>query len=174
MTTTAPRVDLPTSDVDPFSAGVLQEPADFHRALRDAGPVVHLTALDVYAMGRYEQVHAALTDWGTFQSAAGVGLSNFRYEKPWRPPSLLLEADPPRHDAPRAVLSKILGQRALRRLRGDWQADAERLVDEVLSAAAGRRELEIDAVPALAEAFPLRVFPDAVGLGPDGRENLLP
>ena len=26
----------------------------------------------------------------------------------------------------------------------------------------------------LADAFPLRVFPDAVGLGPDGRENLLP
>jgi hypothetical protein len=33
---------------------------------------------------------------------------------------------------------------------------------------------EFDAVPTLAEAFPLRVFPDAVGLGPDGRENLLP
>jgi cytochrome P450 len=29
-------------------------------------------------------------------------------------------------------------------------------------------------VTALAQAFPLRVFPDAVGLGPDGRENLLP
>ena len=55
-------------------------------------------------MGRYEQVHAALIDWQTFESAAGVGLSNFRCEKPWRPPSLLLETDPPRHDAPRAVL----------------------------------------------------------------------
>ncbi|MFV2172252.1 cytochrome P450 [Actinomadura sp. LOL_016] len=33
---------------------------------------------------------------------------------------------------------------------------------------------EFDAVPALAEAFPLRVFPDAVGLGREGRENLLP
>ena len=25
----------------------------------------------------------------------------------------------------------------------------------------------------LARAYPLRVFPDAVGLGPEGRENLL-
>lgn len=33
---------------------------------------------------------------------------------------------------------------------------------------------EVDAVPALAEAFPLRVFPDAVGLPDEGRENLLP
>ena len=30
------------------------------------------------------------------------------------------------------------------------------------------------ASPRLAEAFPLRVFPDAVGLRKDGRENLLP
>ena len=33
---------------------------------------------------------------------------------------------------------------------------------------------EFDGKRRLAEAFPLRVFPDAVGLGPDGRENLLP
>jgi cytochrome P450 len=97
-----------------------------------------------------------------------VGLSNFRYEEPWRPPSLLLEADPPRHDAPRRVLSKVLGPRALRRLREDWFADAEALVDQVLA------ETEFDAVPVLTSAFPLRVFPDAVGLPPDGRENLLP
>ena len=33
---------------------------------------------------------------------------------------------------------------------------------------------EIDAVHDLAEAFPLSVFPDAMGLTKDGRENLLP
>lgn len=32
----------------------------------------------------------------------------------------------------------------------------------------------IDAVPALAEAFPLSVFPDMIGLRKDGREHLLP
>jgi 4-methoxybenzoate monooxygenase (O-demethylating) len=114
-------------------------------------------------------VHAALVDWQGFQSAAGVGLSNFRYEKPWRPPSLLLEADPPRHDAPRRVLSAVLGPRALRTLREHWIADAEQLVDQVLAAGT-----EFDAVPALTEAFPLRVFPDAVGIPTEGRENLLP
>jgi 4-methoxybenzoate monooxygenase (O-demethylating) len=123
----------------------------------------------VYAFARYEQVHAALVDWQDFQSAAGVGLSNFRYEEPWRPPSLLLEADPPRHDAPRRVLTKIIGPRSLRRLREQWFADAEHLVEEVLAGGA-----EFDAVGSLAEAFPLRVFPDAVGIGKEGRENLLP
>src|SRR4051794_30464501 len=139
-----------------------------HEELREAGPVVYLSKYAVYAFARYEHVHAALVDWQDLQSAAGVGLSNFRYEKPWRPPSLLLEADPPRHDAPRRVLMKILGPRALRRLREEWFADAEVLVDQVLATT------EFDAVAALAQAFPLRVFPDAVGLPAEGRENLLP
>ncbi|MCW2676613.1 MAG: cytochrome [Modestobacter sp.] len=170
MTTTAPTaIGLPVSDADPFSHEVLEDPTPFHAQLRDAGPVVYLDRYDVYAFGRHEQVHAALVDWQQFQSAAGVGLSNFRYEKPWRPPSLVLEADPPRHDAPRRVLTKVLGPRALRRLHEQWVADAEVLVDQVLAAGA-----EFDAVPALAEAFPLRVFPDAVGLPAQGRENLLP
>ena len=165
-----PVRNVPATDVDPFGPDVREDPLPFHAALREAGPVVHLRAHDVYAFARYEQVHAALVDWQGFQSAAGVGLSNFRKEKPWRPPSLLLEADPPRHDAPRRVLSSILGPRALRRLRERWAADAQVLVDEVLDGLGD----EFDAVPALAEAFPLRVFPDAVGLPDEGRENLLP
>lgn len=164
-----PSTTLPTNDTDPFGHEVLEDPLPFHAALRDAGPVVHLTRYDVYAFARYEQVHASLVDWQDFQSGAGVGLSNFRYEKPWRPPSLLLEADPPRHDAPRRVLTKVLGPRALRRLRAAWFADAEVLVESVLSSG-----VEFDAVRDLAEAFPLRVFPDAVGLPKEGREHLLP
>jgi hypothetical protein len=176
--TTVPVTTVPATappgvsavDADPFSHEVLSDPLPLHARLREAGPVAYLTRYGVYAFARYEQVHAALTNWQGFESGAGVGLTNFRYDKPWRPPSLLLEADPPRHDAPRRVLSAILGARALRRLRDEWAAAAEQLVDEVLTGA----RTELDAVPALAEAFPLRVFPDAVGLPPEGRENLLP
>ncbi|NLU73922.1 cytochrome P450 [Streptomyces sp. HNM0575] len=168
MTTSATHTVVPVSHVDPFGHEVLEDPHQFHAELRDAGPVVHLTAQDVYALGRHEQVHAALSDWQSLESGAGVGLSNFRHAKPWRPPSLLLEADPPRHDAPRAVLTRILGPRALRRLRDAWFADAAALVERVL------RTPEFDAVTALAEEFPLRVFPDAVGIPKEGRENLLP
>jgi 4-methoxybenzoate monooxygenase (O-demethylating) len=77
----------PTSDADPFSHEVLEDPLPMHQELREAGPVVFLSKYDVYALARYEEVHAALTDWQELSSAAGVGLSNFRYEKPWRPPS---------------------------------------------------------------------------------------
>ncbi|GAA4903153.1 hypothetical protein EV188_1011165 [Actinomycetospora succinea] len=170
MTTTLDAV--PTLDVDPFSHETLEDPLPMQAALRDAGPVVYLPRYDLYAVARYEEVRAALVDWQRFPSSAGVGMSNFKHETPWRPPSLLLEADPPHHDAPRAVLSAILGPRALRRLTDRWFADAEDLVAGLLD---GRGDVvELDGMTALAEAFPLRVFPDAVGLPAEGREHLLP
>ena len=86
--------DLPALDDDPFSHEILEDPTDFHHRLREAGPITRLPHYGVYAAGRHEQVHAALTDWQSFESSAGVGLSNFRTETPWRPPSLLLETDP--------------------------------------------------------------------------------
>lgn len=172
MTTTTPATTVPVSGEDPFSHEVLEDPLPFQQRLRDAGPVVHLKRYDLYAMGRYTEVHAALVDWQRFPSGAGVGLSNFRYETPWRPPSLLLETDPPHHDAPRAVLGPILGPRALRRLRDQWFAAGEEHVATKIGAANGT--VDLDGHAELAAEFPLRVFPDAVGLPREGRENLLP
>ncbi|MFF7883971.1 cytochrome P450 [Streptomyces sp. NPDC020794] len=160
---------VPVCDADPFSPSYLEQPEELHHVLRTAGPVVYLSRYDVHALARYEEVHASLVDWQHFESGAGVGLADFRHEEPWRPPSLLLEADPPQHDAPRRVLREILAPPALRRLRETWHTAAEEMVDQVLSAGT-----EFDAFTRLASAFPLRVFPDAVGLSPDGRENLLP
>ncbi|MFF4806424.1 cytochrome P450 [Streptomyces sp. NPDC001351] len=168
--TAAVPASPPISDADPFAAEHLEHPEPLHRQLRQAGPVVRLSRYGVHALTRYQEVYAALVDWQTFQSGAGVGLANFRHERPWRPPSLLLEADPPHHDAPRRVLRDVLAPLSLRRLRETWQAVAEELVATVL-AEQGR---EFDAFEVLAAAFPLRVFPDAVGLGSHGRENLLP
>jgi len=166
---TARPATLTVSDEDPFGEEILRDPLPFQQRLREAGDVILLEKYGVYAMGRYGTVRSALLDWQSFESSAGVGLTNFREEEPWRPPSLLLEADPPHHDAPRAVLAKILGPRELRDLAPRWHADAEALVDDLVGG-----PTEFDGVTALAEAFPLRVFPDAVGLGASGREHLLP
>lgn len=164
--TTSPQ-DI--SHVDPWNLSVLRDPLQFQQDLREAGAVVHLQKYDVYAMGRYEQVHAALTNWQEFESGAGVGLSNWRREKPWRPPSIVAEADPPHHDAPRDAIMKILTPRALGQLGKEWATEAEEIVDDLLG-----RTTEFDLMSDLAMVFPLRVFPDAIGLPPEGRENLIP
>lgn len=161
-------------DVDPFDEAILANPHPMHEQLREAdGDLVYLPAYDTYAVARYDVVHETLENWQDFASGAGVGLSNFNREEPWRAPSLLLEADPPRHDAPRAALEKILGPRRLRRYEAGWMDTAHRLVDSLLGQGIGGTR-ELDAVTAISEVYPLQVFPDAVGLTQGGLENLLP
>ena len=173
MTQTAPSAadapaDVPSLDLDPFGDDFLRDPYAGHAAMRDAGPVVWLERYRVYAVARHREVSGVLADHGTFVSSRGVGLSDFAKEKPWRPPSLLLEADPPDHTAARHVVTSILNPKLLRSLKEDFQSKADALVAEV--AARG----EIAVVHDLAERYPLQVFPDWVGLSREGRENLLP
>ena len=136
--------------------------------LRDTGPVVYLDKLGIYGVARYAEVHAVLNDPLTFCSSRGVGLSDFAKEKPWRPASIILEADPPAHTRTRAVLSQVLSPTAMKKVRGHFAEVAEAKVDELLARGS------FDAITDLAEAYPLSVFPDAMGLKKEGRENLLP
>jgi cytochrome P450 len=159
---------IPGLDVDPFAIEFFENPYPAQEALREAGPVVHLDKWNVYAVARYAEVYAVLNDPLTFCSSRGVGLTDFAKEKPWRPPSLVLEADPPAHRRTRAVLNRALSPAVMKQIRYTFAAAAEAKVDKLL--AKGR----FDAVADLAEAYPLSVFPDAVGLKQEGREHLLP
>ncbi len=158
---------VPHLDVDPFAIDFFENPFPAQEALREAGSVVYLDKWRVYGVARYAEVHAVLNDPATFCSSRGVGLSDFKKEKPWRPPSLILEADPPAHTRTRAVLSKVLSPAVMKQIRDRFAAAAETKLDELLQ----RRT--IDAIPDLAEAYPLSVFPDAMGLRQEGREHLL-
>jgi 4-methoxybenzoate monooxygenase (O-demethylating) len=161
-------VDRPVSTIDPFSHGFLGDPYPHHEAMREAGPVVWLEQYGIWAMARHQEVRDALTDWQTYCSGAGVGLSDFRKEPPWRPPSIILEADPPLHTRTRAVLTRILSPAAINVLRETFAREADALVDRLVE------QREFDGVADLAESYPLKVFPDAVGLAEQGRENLMP
>lgn len=159
---------LPVSDFDPFSIEFFKDPFPIHEELRECGPLFYLSRYGIYGVARYEQVHQVLMDWQTFCSSRGVGLADFAKEKPWRPPSLVLEKDPPEHDRARKILSKVLSPVTVKKLRESFEASAERTVDALL--VRGR----FDGIGDLAEAYPMSVFPDAVGLGAEGREHLLP
>jgi cytochrome P450 len=160
--------DVPHLDFDPFSIEFFADPFPTHEKLREAGPVVYLDKWGVYAVARHAEVHAVFNDPETFCSSRGVGLSDFAKEKPWRPASLILEADPPAHTRTRAVLSNVLSPTALKKVRGHFAEVAAAKVDELLAHGS------FDAITDLAEAYPLSVFPDAMGLKKEGRENLLP
>jgi 4-methoxybenzoate monooxygenase (O-demethylating) len=161
-------VTMPELDVDPYAEANLLDPYPMHQRMRDAGPVVRLTPYpSLVACARHAEVHAVLTDHENFISGAGVGLSNFNLEAPFRPKSLILEADPPMHTPVRAVLSRILSPKAVKQIRDTFTAVAEEMVGRCVDKG------EICGIHDLAQIYPLKVFPDAVGIEDDGRENLL-
>ena len=158
---------VPNLAIDPFDKVFLGDPYAYHDMIREAGPVVWLDSVAAFAMARYEGVKDSLRDHETFCSSRGVGTLDFAKETPFRPPSLLLEADPPLHDRTRSMMNRIVSLKALKELRPRWQAKAEELVDRLVE----RRRF--DAVKDLSEIFPMMIFPDTIGLRDDGREHLL-
>jgi 4-methoxybenzoate monooxygenase (O-demethylating) len=164
----AAGTSAPGLDIDPFAIEFFDDPYPTHARLRDAGPLVYLDKWSVYGVARYAEVHAVLNDPMTFCSSRGVGLSDFAKEKPWRPQSIILEADPPAHTRTRAVLSQVLSPTVMKQVRDRFAAAAAAKVDELLA------RKSFDAIADLAEAYPMSVFPDAMGLKQEGRENLLP
>lgn len=157
----------PVLALDPFDEDFLSAPHVHFDALRDSGPVVWLDQIKVFAMARHAEVQAALKDHETFCSGRGVGLADFSREVPFRPPSLLLEADPPLHSRTRSIMNRIVSLKALKDLRPIWAAEAEALAADLVAKRC------FDAVTELGETFPMRVFPDTIGVPQEGREKLL-
>ena len=159
--------DIPVLTIDPFDEAVLRNPEPYYAKLREAGPLVNVEKYGILACGRFKETREIFADWSRFVSSRGVGLSDFKVEKPWRQPSIILEADPPQHSRTRTVMARAMSPRAVARLKDRFSEEAELLIDRLLE------KREFDAVRDLAEAFPLKVFPDAVGIASEGRENLL-
>ena len=158
----------PVTDWDPFSDEALGDPFPFYEELRAHGPVVYLSRYECWAVLDFLVITDVLNNWQDYSSADGVGLDNYHKEKGWRPKSIILEVDPPDHDKTRRVLTRVLSRPAMEKMRMDFAVGAEKLVSELVA------RKTFDGVADLAEVYPLKVFPDAVGLNKEGRENLLP
>lgn len=158
---------IPKWDGDFFDEQVLSNLEPFYAELRRQGPIVHLSRYGILAVGRYKETQEIFSDWKRFVSSRGVGLTDFKKETPWRQPSIVLEVDPPEHTRTRTVLTRALSPKAITQLKETFRVEAEKLVNRLLE------KQTFDAITEMAEAFPLKVFPDAVGISPEGRENLL-
>ncbi|MEY8569616.1 cytochrome P450 [Brevibacterium linens] len=174
MTTTAvdPAVSgqgrpIPVLDDDPFSRETLENPLPFQERLREAGPVVYLSKYNAYAIGRFDNLSEAVSNWQGFMSGRGVGL-----EKPWHARGLL-QMDPPEHDMPREVLQEILSARVLRSMTDQCMERAGTLIDELLAGKDSGDVVDVDAFGDIGSVFPVNFFPDASGIKEEGREKLV-
>ena len=162
------RAAAPVLHTDPFTRAFMDDPYPGFEAMREAGPVLWSPQYECYVVARHDDVQRVLSEWQTFSSAAGVGLANFNKEKPWRPKSIVLEVDPPVHTRTRTVLARTMTPGIVKALREQFEREAEILVARVLDMGA------FDGIADFAEIYPIKVFPDALGLPAEGRENLLP
>tara|TARA_R110000751_G_scaffold259709_2_gene358949 strand:- start:17946 stop:19169 length:1224 start_codon:yes stop_codon:yes gene_type:complete len=145
-------------DVDPYDADILRAPEDYYAALREKGPFVYIPRYAILAVGRYQETRQVFSDHENFVSSRGVGLNDFKHEKPWRAPSIILEKDPPEHTRARKAMARALSPKAISVLKEDFRLSAERLVDALIAKGT------FEAVTELAEAFPTDVFPRALGM----------
>jgi cytochrome P450 len=154
-------------DIDPYSKEVLLNPEPFFSNLREKGPFVYLSKYKMLACGRYKETKEVFSDHKRFVSSRGVGIQDFKLEKPWRPPSLVLEVDPPKHTKNRRFLTRAQSPNKISQHKDFFKKSADKLISELL------QKKEIDGISDLAEIFPTRVFPEAVGLKKIDKETLL-
>jgi cytochrome P450 len=155
---------IPTSDLDLYSDEVLAEPYEHYRRLREAGPAVWLERHNVWVVARYDSVRTVLRNWATFSSASGVAV-NDTLNTAMR--GNTLNSDPPLHDLLRNVVASRMTSQALRPTKEMIDQRAEELVERLVA------QHSFDAVEDLAQALPLSIVPDFIGLPQEGREHLL-
>ncbi len=146
---------VPTLDLDLYAPAVVEDSTAAFAAIRDAGPVVWLPRQRMWAMGRFEEVRAALRDDELFVSGKGVAanpITNVAARK------TTLFSDGETHVARRKVLMRSLGAQALAPLAGRLDAEAEAIVGRLV----GRDEF--DAARDFSSGLPLEVVADLVGV----------
>jgi cytochrome P450 len=158
-----PEAAHAAADLDLFADEILVDPYPTFGLLRDSGSVVHLPRNDVYALTRYDVIRDALANWEAFSSAS-IGF-NPMVNQALQGTSLA--SDPPVHTRLRAALTENLSPRALRGLKAQIDAKADRLVADLVATGC------FDAIDALARAFPLEVVADLIGFSGEARANML-
>lgn len=162
MAVTNPREDLvepPVLSLDPYAMDVLEDPHPFYSEMREAGPVVYFEKYGVYGVGRYDELREVVTDYKRFTALSGVGITDARSPQfRGRPPSALVEVDPPQHTETRRVANRIMSPLVIRKWRPVFEEKARQAVDAILE------KREFDGLRDLVEVVVFGGFPQAMGI----------
>lgn len=162
-----PPAGVPIWDIDPYDAEILANPHAYYAELRAKGPFVYIPKYAILTCGGYKENKEVFSDHERFVSSRGVGLVDFKLSKPWRPASIILEADPPEHTHVRRILAKVVSPKVMRERAGLFESLAAEMVADVLDRGA------IEAVSELAEVYPTTVFPQVLGMKETNGKALL-
>jgi cytochrome P450 len=152
---------------DLYAEAAIVDPHPIYREIRDQGPAVWLSTHDVWAIGRYDDVRAAIRADGVLISGRGVSMNRVVNGEDGRVFRTTLTTDGDVHERRRGVLMKPMMPSALRQIEPDVQALADELVSRLLAKGS------FDGIADFARRLPLAVVSHLIGLPEEGRERML-
>jgi len=145
----------PDVDLDLYSTEVIEDSREAFARIRDAGPVVWLPRHRMWAIGRFDDVRAALRDDELFASGHGVA-ANPMTNRAARKTTLFSDGET--HSTRRRVLMRSLGAQAIAPVAERLDAEAGAIVAALVGAG------EFDAARDFSRGLPVQVVADLVGV----------
>lgn len=149
---------------DLYARAALCDPLPFFREIRDAGPAVFMPRRKMWAIGRFDDVRAALKADDVLVSSQGVA-ANAMINGASSP--ITLTSDGETHMRRRRVLTQPVMPKPLQNLRPRLEAEAQALV------ARHANGETFDAMASVAAHLPVTVVAELVGLNEKGRARML-
>jgi cytochrome P450 len=156
----------PLAQYNPFDPAVVENPWDFHRALREEAPVYAVPGLGFFLVSTHAGVLEVVSDPRRFSSKSGPAVGGML-----PPPEVmevmaqgypqvdtLLTQDPPDHIRYRSLVSRAFSARRVSGLEAYVRQIAEELVSGFVD------EGTLDLVPRYAVPLPLSVIADQLGV----------
>jgi len=161
-----------TAEYNPFAPGMLANPYEMYRNLREQAPIYWSEMMESWILTRFDDVDAVLTDnrFSSDRSRAQTRFAQMMREQqeqygPMGNSQTMLTSDPPDHTRLRKLVSKAFTPRAVLDLRPRIQD----IVDYLLAEAGERGEFDI--IHDLAYPLPVIVIAEMLGVPPEDRHR---
>ena len=101
---------------DPSSYELHEDPFPVYRRMQDEAPLYKNPEMGFWALTRFEDVVAGLSDWSNLSSAHGTLIEQI--QAGGSPPDMMIFSDPPRHEALRRLVGRAFTPRRVAELHG--------------------------------------------------------
>jgi cytochrome P450 len=153
-----------TLDFNPSSYQLHEDPFPVYRRMQDESPLYHNAELGFWALTRFEDVLAGLSDWDGLSSAQGTLVEQIQSGKP--PPDMMIFNDPPRHEQLRRLIGRVFTPRRVAELEGKIRAMCIDWLDPLVEQGGG------DIVADLAGKLPSAVISTLLGVPQEDHARL--
>ncbi len=146
---------------DPSSYELHEDPFPIYRRMQDEAPLYRNAEMGFWALTRFDDVVAGLSDWASLSSARGTLIEQIQSGGP--PPDMMIFNDPPRHEDLRRLIGRAFTPRRVAELDGTVRSMCEAWLDPMRQAGGG------EIVAELAGKLPMAVI--AALLGAPAEDN---